>query len=83
MGRIHINKLKPGMVLADEVRDIRGKLLLGKGKTVQPDHFRIFKIWGVTEINVCGRNDSGKENEPEFDSEQFEEIKESTRKVFR
>ncbi len=29
MGIIHINKLEPGMVLADEVRDLNGKLLLG------------------------------------------------------
>jgi hypothetical protein len=83
MGIVHINKLKPGMVLADEVRDISGRLLLGKGKTIQPDHFRIFKIWGVTEVNICGNNGGKEETKPDFDPEQYEKVKESTQQVFR
>ena len=35
MGIIHINKLEVGMALADDVRDIHGRLLLSKGKTIQ------------------------------------------------
>ena len=57
MSIIHINKIKPGMVVADEVRDFHGRLLLGKGKIIRPDHFRVFKIWGVTEVNVLSKND--------------------------
>ena len=83
MGMIHINKLEPGMVLADEVRDLSGKLLLGKGKTIQPDHFRVFKIWGVTEINICGNNGKKKESKPDFNLEQYKKSKKITRQVFR
>jgi HD-like signal output (HDOD) protein len=79
---IHINKLKPGMVLADEVRDLSGRLLLGKGKTVQPEHLRVFKIWGVTEINVYGDNGDKEKSKPNFDPEQIEKIKERTQQVF-
>ena len=82
MGIIHINKLQPGMVLADEVRDLSGRLLLGKGKTVQPDHFRVFKIWGVTEVNIHGNNGGKEEAKPNLDPEQIEKIKESTMQVF-
>jgi HD-like signal output (HDOD) protein len=82
MAMIHINKLEPGMVLADEVRDLSGRLLLGKGNTVQPDHFRVFKIWGVTEINIRGNNGDKKEAKPNLDPEQLEKIKESTMQVF-
>ena len=82
MGMIHINKLEPGMVLADEVRDLSGRLLLGKGKTVQPDHFRVFKIWGVTEVNIRGNNGGKEEAKPNLDSEQYEKTKESTLQVF-
>jgi HD-like signal output (HDOD) protein len=83
MGIIHINELKTGMVLADEVRDLSGKLLLEKGKTIRPDHFRIFKIWGVTEVNICGANRDQNEFKPDFDSEQYKKTKEITLQTFR
>ncbi|MGD9239949.1 MAG: HDOD domain-containing protein [Desulfobacterales bacterium] len=82
MGTIHINKLKPGMVLDQEVRDINGRLLLKKGKDIQSSHIRIFKIWGVTEINIRGNN--GNENTPDdnLDPEKIEKIKEYTHNLF-
>jgi HD-like signal output (HDOD) protein len=83
MGMININKLEPGMVLADEVRDLSGKLLLGKGKTIVPDHFRVLKAWGVTEVNICGNNGDKKEIKPDFNSEQYKKIKKITQQVFR
>jgi len=83
MDAIHINKLEPGMVLADEVRDLNGRLLLGKGKTIQPKHFKRFKTWGVTEVNICGNNEGKKESKPDFDPEQYKKIKEFTRDLFR
>jgi HD-like signal output (HDOD) protein len=82
MGMIHINELKPGMVLADEVRDFSGRLLLGKGKPVQPDHFRVFKIWGVTEVNIRGNNGDQEESKLNLDPEQIEKIKKSALQVF-
>ena len=82
MGMIHINKLEPGMVLADEVRDLRGRLLFGKGKTVQPEHFRIFKIWGITELNISGNNGNKEGAKPNLDQEQIAKIKDSTLQEF-
>jgi HD-like signal output (HDOD) protein len=83
MGTIHISRLEPGMVLEDEVRDLNGRLLLGKGKTVQPKHFRRFKTWGVTEINIRGNNEDKNVSKPGFDPEQYEKIIEFIRQRMR
>jgi HD-like signal output (HDOD) protein len=83
MGKIHINKLKPGMVLDEEVRDISGRLLLNKGKNIQPAHIRIFKIWGVTEVDIRGNNGSKIASDVNVDPEKIEKIRENTHNLFR
>jgi hypothetical protein len=45
MGIVYTDKIKPGMVVAEEVRDVNGRLLLARGNSIQPSHMRIFKIW--------------------------------------
>ncbi|MDH3884508.1 MAG: HDOD domain-containing protein [Desulfobacterales bacterium] len=82
MGTIHINKLKPGMVLDEEVRDINGRLLLKKGKNIQSAHIRIFRIWGVTEVNICGNNGSKNTPDGNVNPEEIEKIKEYTHNLF-
>ncbi len=54
MGVVPTDKIKPGQVLAEEVRDINGRLLLSKGHTIAANHIRIFKIWGISEVNLLG-----------------------------
>jgi hypothetical protein len=54
MGIVYTDKIKPGMVVAEEVRDVNGRLLLARGNSIQPSHMRIFKIWGITEVKVNG-----------------------------
>jgi len=83
MGIIHINKLKPGMVLEEEVRDISGRLLLKRGKNIKPGHIRIFKIWGVTEVNISGNNGSKNSPASELDPKTIEKINDTTRNLFR
>jgi HD-like signal output (HDOD) protein len=70
MGMIHTSNVKPGMVLAGSVRDVSGRLLLSEGKTIQSDHLRIFKMWGVSEVPVHGPGDGSEEVEANhFDPE--------------
>jgi HD-like signal output (HDOD) protein len=83
MGSIHINKLKPGMVIDAEVRDINGRLLLKRDKEIQSAHIRIFKIWGITEINIRGNNGSKDASTGSADPELIEKIKENTLDLFR
>jgi len=83
MGIIHINKLKPGMILDEEVRDINGRLLLKRDKKIDTAHIRIFKIWGVTEVNIQGNNGSRNASGEPADPEAVEKIRESTKDLFR
>jgi HD-like signal output (HDOD) protein len=82
MGIFPTNKLKPGMVLAEEVRDINGRLLLAKGKSIQASHLRIFKIWGITDVPVYGRVGIKDETQPDVDFEAVEKTKEKTLQIF-
>ncbi len=83
MGIIHINQLKPGMILDEEVRDINGRLLLKSNKQIQTAHIRIFKIWGITEVNIRGNNAGKDVSASSVDPQQIEKIKESTLDLFR
>lgn len=83
MGMIHTNKLKPGMVLDEEVRDINGRLLLKGNKQIQAAHIRIFKIWGITEVNIRGNNGSKDASVGSLDPQKIEKIRESTLDRFR
>ena len=42
--------LVPGSVLADDVRDRTGRLLLPAGMPLKERHLRVLMIWGVTEV---------------------------------
>jgi HD-like signal output (HDOD) protein len=51
---VSTDKLKTGQILAEEVRDINGRLLLSKGHTIAANHIRILKIWGISEVFLEG-----------------------------
>jgi HD-like signal output (HDOD) protein len=71
------------MVLDEEVKDINGRLLLKKDRKIQPAHIRIFKIWGVTEVNIHGNNGNEDTSAGPVDPELIEKTKENTQKLFR
>ena len=54
MGIVGTAHLKTGMVLADDVIDVNGRLLLAKGEKIQTQHIRILKTWGITEVRIAG-----------------------------
>jgi hypothetical protein len=54
MGVLNLDQVEPGMVLAAEVKDRTGRVLLAAGVAVTEKHLRIFKMWGVTEADVRG-----------------------------
>jgi HD-like signal output (HDOD) protein len=83
MGIIHINKLKPGMVLDQEVRDINGRLLLKSDKEIHSSHIRIFKTWGVTEVNIRGNNGSREPSTGPADPQLVEKTEEETKELFQ
>lgn len=53
MGKIPIDKLASGMILAADVRDRSGRLLLGSGETLNDKHLRMFRGWGILEADIA------------------------------
>ncbi len=54
MIRVNILDLKPGMILAQPVRNHQGVMLLDAGTKITKKNIRIFKSWGVIEVSVAG-----------------------------
>ena len=54
MGVINTNDLKNGMVLAQNVMNRHGNLLLGKGKALTEKDILTLKTWGITEADAEG-----------------------------
>jgi riboflavin biosynthesis pyrimidine reductase len=51
---LELKDLKPGMVLAEQVRNSQGVTLLTRGKILDERNIRIMKAWGVGRIWVEG-----------------------------
>ena len=77
------DKLKPGKILAEEVRDINGRLLLARGNEIADNHIRIFKIWGVSEVTVEGPDKGGDKFDPDLNPEIFEQVHTTVLSLFR
>ena len=52
MGRIKLENIHSGMVLTADVTDRTGKVLLQSGSTIEEKHIKIFKIWGVSTVEI-------------------------------
>jgi len=76
MGIVRTPQLEPGMTLAEDVRDVNGRLLLNKGSRLEQSHIRIFKIWGITEVNILGNGGAKVKIKPKVTSELIEKTKE-------
>ncbi|MFV0422167.1 HDOD domain-containing protein [Oleidesulfovibrio sp.] len=74
MGKLNVDDLKTGMVLAEDVMGRDGRRLLGAGAELEERHLRIFKAWGVTEADIEGvdRSDMEQELEAELPLEVLE-----------
>lgn len=51
---VPIDQLTAGMVLAHDVHDRTGRLLLGAGTELADKHLYIFRTWGVVEADIAG-----------------------------
>ena len=79
---LSIDQLKPGMVLATDVTDANGRLLLSEGKSIAPKHLNIFKMWGVPEVQIA--SDDGSENAaaPAVNPDALRRVAESLKPAF-
>ena len=57
MSMVSLDNLAPGMVLASNVLDKSGRLLLGEGVELAAKHLFIFRTWGIVEADIAGVDD--------------------------
>ena len=55
MGLVSIDKLSEGMVLAGDVVDRSGRLLLEADTVLSARHIRMFMTWGVRLVDIAGQ----------------------------
>ena len=82
MGIVGIAQLKIGMVLADDVRDVNGRLLLAKGEEIQTQHVRILKTWGIAEVKISGEAEPEDSASAPIDAEKLEKEQADTEFIF-
>jgi HD-like signal output (HDOD) protein len=83
MGIVPTNKLKPGMLLAEEVKDVNGRRILAKGKRIHSSQIRNFKIWGITEVNISDDVLLNDKPQSHDNSQMIEKSKERAKYIFR
>ncbi len=52
MTTIHLDYLKPGMLLARNVKHLNGMLLATAGTMLTEKHLYMFRSWGITEAEI-------------------------------
>lgn len=52
MAIITIDRLRQNMVLASDVKDRSGRMLLHAGSPVTEKHVHIFRTWGISEVEI-------------------------------
>jgi len=75
-------KIKPGLILSEAVRDMNGRLLLARGHEIQAEHIRIFKMWGITDVTVEGNTCNDDQLEPEINLELMNEVHKTVNAIF-
>lgn len=64
-----LTQLKPGMVLAKDVQNFQGLLLLKANTVISEKNIKVFKTWGVTSVEIDGDSDKNRQKTSESPSE--------------
>ena len=85
MGLLTAADLEPGLVLAKDVTDGRGRILLRAGNALSEKHLGILKKWGIHEVDVEGHGEEDAESisEDQLDPMLLEQAKEKVSDLFR
>lgn len=86
MVSLKLDELKEGMVLARDVKDRNGRVLLSSGQKIAEKHLKIFKAWGVTDVAVEGLREKKREEvvlSGNVDPQEVEKIKREMSALFR
>ncbi len=84
MGILNINDLKEGMVLAGDVKNKHGNIMIKQGMTLSERHIMLLKAWGIPDANVEGleREQLHEEEMKTVSPEVIEAIEQQLRDLF-
>ena len=84
MGVLGVSDLKDGMVLASEVKNKHGNVLLKKGDALKEKHIMLLKSWGITGADIEGvdREQVEKSEIEELSSDLMTSIEEGLKSLF-
>jgi len=54
MGIINMEYIQEGMILAADIKERSGRVLLAKDSAITEKHLRVFRMWGITEADIKG-----------------------------
>lgn len=85
MGILSLDVVRPGMILARDVKDRKGRVLLGQESEISEKHIKIFKKWGVMEVDVLGQGEHAAPGDPEapLDPRAYDRARARTEELFR
>lgn len=85
MGVISLDAVNPGMVLAGDVKDRNGRILLSAGSEITEKHLRIFKMWGILSVQIQGseKEDLSPKATVEIDPIRLQRVEQSVKELFR
>jgi hypothetical protein len=84
MGKLNLDQLRPGMVLAAHVLDRNGRVLLKSGLELTEKYLTILRQWGITEADIEGidRDEANTQEALELDPDLLAHADASYRKLF-
>ena len=71
---VPVQSLKPGRILATDVKNAHGQLLIKKGAEVTERHVRVLKSWGVADVQVEGEGEEGDSSAGETTVESYDPV---------
>jgi hypothetical protein len=66
MIKLSVANIRPGMILAKDVKDLNGRVLLPSNQEILLKHAKIFKKWGITQVFIIDSRKAEENDSPEM-----------------
>lgn len=83
MRQINLENTQPGMVLAKDLYDRNGRLILKEGTSITEQHLRTFKVWRITALFVHMTGEQEKVEEERIDPDVQKRVDFKLKQKFR
>lgn len=82
MPKIEAQKAEEGMVLASDVLNLNGQLLMPKGTKLVEKHLWLFKTWGINHIDIVSQDGASSTANTELTDEEIRMHTPGLREIF-